>query len=216
MSWKDKFPKEYRYFETDKGILYCGDCLEIMGNLLEKSVALVITDPPYSKKDFNEWDVLGELVYLLLKENGHFITLCGHYQIIDVGSIISKYLRFWWVGALVGKRSNRIFGKNVITKFKPFLWFLKGKREKSKYVPIDVIEPESHEWKKDYHKWNQPLPFFSEHIKFLSKENDLVLDPFVGSGTTAVAAEKLNRKWIGIEIEEKYCEITKERILNSK
>ena len=45
-----------------------------------------------------------------------------------------------------------------------------------------------------------------------SNENDIVLDPFLGSGTTAVACEKLNRRWIGIEINPDYCEISKKRI----
>ena len=45
-----------------------------------------------------------------------------------------------------------------------------------------------------------------------TKENDLILDCFLGSGTIAVACEKLGRRWIGIEIGDKYCEIAKQRI----
>ena len=45
-----------------------------------------------------------------------------------------------------------------------------------------------------------------------SKTTGIILDPFLGSGTTALACEKLNRRWIGIEISEKYCEIAKKRI----
>ena len=45
-----------------------------------------------------------------------------------------------------------------------------------------------------------------------SKTNGIVLDPFIGSGTTAVACERLKRRWIGIEIEKKYCEIAAKRI----
>jgi len=52
----------------------------------------------------------------------------------------------------------------------------------------------------------------SKAIKILTYKNDIVLDPFVGSGTTAVAAELLNRRWLGIELSENYCEIARTRI----
>jgi len=47
MSWKDNFPKENRYFETKNGILYKGDCLNIMKDFLKESIDLIVTDPPY-------------------------------------------------------------------------------------------------------------------------------------------------------------------------
>jgi site-specific DNA-methyltransferase (adenine-specific) len=52
----------------------------------------------------------------------------------------------------------------------------------------------------------------SKAIKILTYKNDIVLDPFMGSGTTAVAAETLGRKWIGIELSENYTNIAKERV----
>ena len=61
-----------------------------------------------------------------------------------------------------------------------------------------------------------PAPFPEklayDHIISWSNENDLVFDPFIGSGTTAKMCEKSNRKWVGCEISEEYCEITKHRI----
>ena len=52
-----------------------------------------------------------------------------------------------------------------------------------------------------------------DHIKSWCNEGDMVLDIFMGSGTVGFACEKLNRSWIGIEINEKYCEIAKKRII---
>ena len=62
------------------------------------------------------------------------------------------------------------------------------------------------------HPTVKPEKLWIELLKDNSNENQTVLDCFMGSGTTALACEKLNRKWIGIEISEKYCEIAKKRI----
>ena len=60
-----------------------------------------------------------------------------------------------------------------------------------------------------------PQNLIEEHIKSWSNEGDLILDPFMGSGTTALAAKKLNRKYVGIEISEEYCNLINNRINNS-
>jgi site-specific DNA-methyltransferase (adenine-specific) len=57
-----------------------------------------------------------------------------------------------------------------------------------------------------------PEQLSQDHIISWSNPGDLVLDCFMGSGTTGKMCEKLNRRWIGIEISEKYCEIAKKRI----
>jgi len=59
-----------------------------------------------------------------------------------------------------------------------------------------------------------PEALARDHIISWSNEEDIVLDPFIGSGTVAKMCERLNRKWIGIEINQSYCEIAKKRVLN--
>jgi site-specific DNA-methyltransferase (adenine-specific) len=62
------------------------------------------------------------------------------------------------------------------------------------------------------HPTQKPIKLIEKLIDVHTDIEGTVLDPFLGSGTTAVACEKLGRRWIGIEISEKYCEIAKQRI----
>ena len=68
----------------------------------------------------------------------------------------------------------------------------------------------------NYEVGNHPCPKLAEFwILLIAKDVEIVLDPFLGSGTTAYCAKKLGRKCIGIEIEEKYCEIAARRCSQS-
>ena len=58
----------------------------------------------------------------------------------------------------------------------------------------------------------KPIKALQRIIKVHTQEGDIILDPFVGSGTTCVAAEQLGRKWIGIEVDKEYCKIARKRI----
>ena len=83
---------------------------------------------------------------------------------------------------------------------------------KGEPIKRDVIECAVETIKGSKHPAIYPLYIIKELIKLLSKPNDVVLDPFAGSGTTAVAAKELNRRYIGIEINEDYCKTAKERL----
>ena len=65
---------------------------------------------------------------------------------------------------------------------------------------------------RNVHPTVKPLSLMSYLVTLGSREGDVVLDPFVGSGTTAIACELLNRKWIGIELCKEYAEIARARI----
>ena len=68
--------------------------------------------------------------------------------------------------------------------------------------------------KESKHPTEKPLKIFEKYVRIISNENDVVLDPFSGSGTTVVAAQKMNRKWVGIDINEEYLKMAKDRILD--
>ncbi|MEW6558272.1 MAG: site-specific DNA-methyltransferase [Elusimicrobiota bacterium] len=85
---------------------------------------------------------------------------------------------------------------------------------KGEPIKKDIIECAVETIKGCKHPAIYPLFIIKEIIKLLSRPNDIVLDPFVGSGTTAVAAKELNRRYIGIEINDEYCRYARERLKN--
>ena len=84
--------------------------------------------------------------------------------------------------------------------------------------PVPDFSPRNNIWKytTSINGWKHPAPFpealAHDHIVSWSKENDLVYDPFMGSGTTAYVAKQLNRRWIGSEISAEYCEMINKRL----
>ena len=82
-------------------------------------------------------------------------------------------------------------------------------------TPIDNPFQRGETVRKNIHPTVKPLKLMSWLITLLSRPQDIVLDPFVGSGTTALAAKMLNRRWIGIEKNSEYIEIAQSRLLSS-
>ena len=227
MIWKDMFPKENRYFETENGILYCGDCLEIMKELPKESVDLVLTDIPYGevnrksnglrnldKKDADKlsFAVRDFLDILIRKVTGSVYIWCGTLQ----AGIIRKYLIDKGFSTRIGvwEKTNPSPMNGQYIWLSGIEWCVYGKLPKAtfnEFCKNTVWRFPSGRSK--IHPTQKPITLFSYLITVSSNENDLILDPFIGSGTTAVACEQLNRRWIGIEINPEYCEITKQRIL---
>jgi len=202
------------YYETPLGKLYHGDCLEIMPQL--EPVDLILTDPPYGvgwngkitrgkngtgkqgptrsygKKVFND-DMPFDPTPFLFFKNVIIWGLQHHLKKLPPGSVLV------WI-----KRFDSGFGSFLSDAD---LAWMKGGH--GVYCKRDLsLQGDS---KNRRHPTKKPIPLMQWCID-KSKTNGTVLDPFLGSGTTAIACERLKRKWIGIEIEEKYCEIAAKRI----
>jgi len=234
-NWKDLFPKENRYFETENGILYCGDCLDIMKQLPENSIDLVLTDPPFGinhknqdwdKVDFTNFTIewLGK-VDLLTNQTGKILFYYPKKKILELPNILQKF-NFKWDFIIQNKTFSQ-FRKHygyidawtiILVLHKKYK---KVDREK-KYISgrnwfvLDTANTskKSKNNPRNWHPSGKDKKAFEYLLLLTSNENDLILDPFIGSGTTAVACEQLNRKWIGIELNPDYCEIAKKRLSN--
>lgn len=219
-------------------ILKQGDCLDLMKDIPDNSVDLVVADPPYRMTKRGKScrpnympNNMGDNVfdgsvpsseqwmrecYRVLKNGTHFYTFCN-----------TNDLRQYLIDAdKVGFKLH-----NVITMIKdtkmPNRWYLKYCElilffRKGKAKPInnmtskDYIKVEMPTKKNGkLHITQKPLGLITKLVTNSSEINQLVLDPFMGSGTTGVACVNTNRNFIGIELDEKYFKIAKERINNA-
>ena len=219
--------------------IHCADCLEFMKQMPSKSVHLVLTDPPYGI-NYDKWDKL-DLKWIketsrILKEDGSIGCFHGWSFVEKVKKELEKYfiLRNWIIWDRVKGRGAKY---NFVSTREDILWLTKsndyifnkqssniekktkgmGLKNKDKYrklsniwTDISPIVP----WSKERvsHPTQKPLKLIERIVKISSDENNIVFDPFLGSGTTALACQNLKRNFIGIDISSKYCEIARKRL----
>lgn len=217
--------------------LYQGDCLEVMKNIEDGSVDLVVTDPPYEiattgagiykqadkqyvkelngmKDGFSE-EVLDELCRVMKKINIYFF--CSQKQIIPLLDYFVKKKKCNW-NILSWHKTNPIpaCGNKYLTDTE-FILFFREKGVKV-YGSFDTkrtwyATPLNQSDKKKYgHPTVKPLSILENLVVNSSKEEGIVLDCFMGSGSTGVACLNTNRNFIGIELDEGYFNIAQNRI----
>ena len=187
------------------------DAIEMLRSLDDGSVDLILTDPPYPKKFEHLFAQMAEVAASKLKVGGSLVTLCGHHQVIRVGHEMSLHLRFWWCGGMLHTTLKRLAGKWVCIQGKPMLWYVRERRRVGDtQCPIDYMEGGGKD--KRFHAWGQPVHWFKHWIERLTNPGDLVVDPFIGGGTTAVAAVELGRRCIGAELDPEQYAVAMDRL----
>jgi DNA modification methylase len=197
------------FYEDDLVTLYHGDAREVLP-WLDYDVDLVLTDPPYPRQFLGLYETLGKESERLLVDGGSLVSLCGTHQLPDVLDIFrATTLRYWWTTAMVHDEQGRLPGKWVVAGWKPALWFVKGGRNNERWI-LDCRNPKDNS--KKLHPWQQPESWCASWIDALTPSGGVVLDPFAGSGTSLRAAKNLGRRAIGIELDERTCEIAALRL----
>jgi 16S rRNA G966 N2-methylase RsmD len=188
-----------------------GDFYDLSVELADNSVDLIFTDPPYDDESLPLFGKMAEVANRVLKPGGSLVTYLGHMQLLEAGRDMSKHLRYWHPLCCfhAGGPLARMTEFGVIESFKPMLWFVKGTRG-DKHTFVESMVSGARE--KDHHPWQQAESEAAYFIEKLSPENGLVVDFFAGGGTTIVAANRLNRKAIGYELNEKHQRRANERI----
>lgn len=190
--------------------LILGDCLEKMKEIPDNSIDAVITDPPYPEEFIPLYEKSAQEAKRILKNGCFFVAYSGHEHLPQVIKGISNHLDWYWLFCLKHRGNYQLIHyKKVLCSFKPIVCFSKGK-PKTTEIKTDFIKGSGRA--KSNHIWEQSSDELFHLLEKFTKEGDTVLDPFMGSGTTGVACAKLNRNFIGIEIDEGYFKIAERRI----
>jgi site-specific DNA-methyltransferase (adenine-specific) len=205
------------YYETPNGVLYCGDCLEVMQDIPDGSVDLVLTDPPYG---INHPTNYKDRKRGKMAEGTNYALVHGDNKPFDPAWLLelAEFVCLWGANYYSDKLPPSS-GWLVWDKQRPdtldqatveLAWtnFIKGTR-RFNYLWHGMIRKGN---EKLYHPTQKPVSLMAWILSLKWTPPGTVIDPFLGSGTTAIACERLNRKWIGIEISEGYCEIAANRI----
>lgn len=223
------------YFENQQVTLYYGDSFEVMSGLEDESIDCVITDPPYTetmhknarKNDSKMEQVVEGLSFEAFTEDKQrlaFIELGRLTKSWVVSTLAFEHSAAFYADPPTGLDVKRI---GVWVKNNPMPQ-ISGDRPAHGWESIAYLHKQGRKsvWngggnhgnyvsnlaRPTGHPTPKPLSMISSFVERFTNAGDLILDPFAGGGTTLFAARNLGRRAIGVEIDEKYCELIANRL----
>jgi len=178
-----------------------------------ESVDVIVTDPPYAEQYVPLYGALAQLAARALKPGGSLLAMAGQSYLPEVMAQIAPHLRYHWTVSYQtpGGQSPQIWPRRVNSFWKPVLWFVKGDYT-GDWVG-DVCRSAVNDNDKRFHEWGQSESGLADLLERFTYPGDVVLDPFVGGGTTAVVAVRLGRRFIGVDVDPLAIETTKARLM---
>ena len=229
----------------EKCVLWNGNCLEYMRTLEDECIDLIVTDPPYPttsrghagnsggmlQKEINKKGKVFEHnnidcteyapeFYRVLKDGSHCYIMTNHINLIKMLNVFTD-CGFHFIKSLIWNKGNKIMGQYYMSQFEYILFFRKGYGKKiNNCGTADILSVPNKKTKdengKNIHDTEKPVELMKILIENSTKKGDIVLDPFVGVGATALACIESERNYIGIELDENYYNIANERVIQCK
>lgn len=154
--------------------------------------------------------------YKLLKNGGHAYFMTNHKNLIEYLNTATD-CGFSFIKSIIWDKCNKIMGQYYMSQYEYILFLRKGKGVKiNNCGTSDILSIPNKKHKdsngKNFHDTEKPIELMKILIENSTKENEIVLDPFVGIGATPMACKEINRRFVGAELDENYFNITGERL----
>jgi predicted RNA methylase len=173
------------------------------------SARLVLTDPPWGRDWLDHWSDLAAWAAKLLIRGGVFASYVGIQYLPEVMRAVGTHLRYAWTIACQHTGESRLIPHNrVINGWQPVVVFTNGPSS-ALQMPDFLARVEK---EKTHHPWQQPVAESEFLIERLTRAGDLVVDACMGSGTVAVACQRLHRRFVGGDIDPVAVKTAKARL----
>lgn len=208
--------------------LFNDDCLKVLPTIPDKSIDLILTDPPYGmeyqsnrrKEKYNKIKNDNNIDWLyfsikhfqrILKDNSHCYIFCSmHY----LNKFIDYSQEFFNLkNILIWEKNNHGSGDlkgNYAPKYEFILFLSKGRKILNGKRHSNILK--YNKTNNQFHPTQKPIDLLEFIINKSSEKNNIVLDTFMGSGSTGIACKNTNRDFIGIELDKEYFKIAEQRI----
>ena len=213
----------------------------MLKHIPDNAIDLLVTDPPYPttsrgcagnsggmlQKKINKQGKVFQYnnincseyapeFFRILKEGSHCYIMCNHTNLINMLNSFTS-VGFHFIKSLIWNKCNKIMGTFYMSQFEYILFFRKGKGKKINHCGTSDILTFPNKKDKDsqgnnWHDTQKPVDLMKVLIDNSSIQNEIILDPFMGIGSTGIAALQLDRKFMGIEIDPTYYQISQQRI----
>lgn len=187
-----------------------GDFRTELATLTLATVDAIITDPPYPTEFIPLYGDLSKFAAQVLAPNGVLAVMTGQLHLPEYIAQLGQHVRWRWCGAYVATGTHtRIHPAHVASAWKPILIFQQPAAPEPPWF-LDYFT--SNAGDKEHHHWGQSESGMASLVERLTKPGQLIVDPFLGAGTTAVVCRDLGRRFIGCDIDPAAVQTARERL----
>ena len=197
-------------FENTDIKIYNKDFREL--KIKNSSIDLILTDPPYPAEYLHLWKDLFIQAKRILKPNKFLVAYSGQMYLDKIFKYADEAgLDYYWMINIEFTKKPLVHGRKVLNEWKPILVFQNGLKQHDRVfsdkITMKYTEREMHDL-----NWGQTIEPFEFLLDRFSNPQDLIYEPFAGTGTTLIACKNTNRKCIGTEIKTDYIDLIKGRL----